>query len=119
MIRTIILASALLLSGSAKLHAAASGYSYEDGNGLVQLCQGDSNFDRGVCHSYLVGIHDAHGSFAYAGLLPAKYFCPPDGVEVGVLKEAFLTYASSRPENLHRTASSLAIDAFRIAFPCS
>jgi len=119
MIRAIILASAMLLAGSAQLRAADSGYSYEDGNGLVSLCQGDSNFEWGVCHSYLVGIHDAHGSFAFAGLLSAKRFCPPEGVEVGVLKEAFLTYASAHPDKLHRTASSLVIDAFGIAFPCN
>jgi len=118
MTRAIILASAILFAYG-QAHAEASGYSYEDGNGLLRVCEGESNFELGVCHSYLVGIHDAHGSFAYAGLLTAKRFCPPDGVEVGVLKDAFLAYAGARPENLHRTASSLVIDAFRIAFPCN
>jgi len=112
----IVSAALLLCCGSA---VAASGYSYEDGNGLAQLCQGDTNFDRGVCHSYLIGIHDAHGSFAHAGLLATRHFCPPEGVEVGVLKQAFLAYADAQPETLHRTASSLVIDAFRIAFPCN
>jgi len=118
MIRITILAS-LLLVNIAQVQAAASGYSYEDGSGLLQACNGDSNFDLGVCHSYLIGIHDAHGSLAYSGLLPTKRFCTPEGAEVGVLKEAFMTYASTHPENLQRTASSLVIDAFGIAFPCN
>jgi len=117
MIRAIILASALL-AGCGQAHAAASGYSYEDGRGLMKICLGESNFELGVCHSYLVGIHDAHGSFVHAGSMPKKVFCTPDGVEVGVLKEAFLTYAVAHPEELQRTASSLVIDAFRLAFPC-
>ena len=108
---------ALLLACGQAL-AAGSGYSYEDGEGLLELCRGESNFERGVCHSYLIGIHDAQGSFAHAGLLSAKSFCTPDGIEVGVLKEAFLTYAGNHPEILHRTASSLVVDAYRIAFPC-
>lgn len=117
MSRKIILTAALLLCfGQAP--GAGIGYSYEDGNGLRRLCQGDNNFDWGVCHSYLVGIHDAHGSFALSGLLAEKRFCTPEGIEVGVLKEAFLTFAESNPETLHRTASSLVIDAYRIAFPC-
>ncbi len=118
MTRAIILAAALLLA-CGQAAADSSGYSYEDGEGLLKACQGDSNFDLGVCHSYLVGIHDAQGSFVHAGLLTGKSFCLPEGVEVGALKEAFLTYAGARPENLHRTASSLVIDAFRIAFPCN
>lgn len=117
MIRAIILASALLASFG-QAHAAASGYSYEDGKGLLDVCMGETNFELGVCHSYLVGIHDAQGSFVHASLLSKKYFCTPEGVEVGVLKEAFLTYAVAHPENLRRTASSLVIDAFRLTFPC-
>ena len=118
MSKAIILASAIIL-GFGQAHAAASGYSYEDGNGLLKACRGDSNFDLGVCHSYLVGIHDAHGSFAYSGLLPDRHFCTPDGVEVGVLKDIFLSYAREQPQDLKRTASSLVIDAFSIAFPCN
>ena len=98
--------------------AAGSGYSFTDGHGLLRLCKGEANFDSGACHSYLAGIHDAHGSLDHSGVLTEKSFCTPEGVEVGVLKEAFLTYAATRPELLQRTASSLAIDAYRIAFPC-
>lgn len=118
MTRKIILATVLLL-GFGQAPGAGIGYSYEDGNGLLRLCRGDNNFDRGVCHSYLVGIHDAHGSFAHSGQLAEQHFCAPDGVEVGVLKQAFLIYAEARPAFLHRTASSLVVDAFRIAFPCA
>ena len=116
--RTMFLTIALLIcSGHAP--AAGTGYSYEDGNGLLRLCRGDNNFDWGVCHSYLIGIHDAHGSFAHSGLLSEQRFCPPEGIEVGALKQAFLDYAESNPGVLDRTASSLVIDAYRIAFPCS
>jgi hypothetical protein len=116
MLKKIII---LFLLGGPQAVFAGSGYSYEDGRGLAGVCEGESNFDRGVCHSYLIAIHDAHGSLAYSGALGDKQFCTPEGVEVGVLKEAFLTYASNRPGDLHRTASSLVIDAYRIAFPCA
>lgn len=118
MLKKIMILLVLMLGGIQTVFAG-SGYSYEDGRGLAGVCEGDSNFDRGVCHSYLIAIHDAHGSLAYAGALGAKQFCTPDGVEVGVLKEAFLTYAGHRSDELHRTASSLVIDAYRIAFPCN
>ena len=109
----------MLSFGGVQIAVAGSGYSYEDGQGLASVCGGDSNFDRGVCHSYLIAIHDAHGSLAFSAALAEKQFCTPDGVEVGVLKDAFLTYAGNRPAELHRTASSLVIDAYRIAFPCN
>lgn len=118
MLRKILLTTVLLL-GCGQAPGAGSGYSYEDGSGLLEICRGESNFDRGVCHSYLVGIHDAHGSFSHSGLLAEKRFCTPDGIEVGSLKQAFLDYAGANPGILHRTASSLVIDAYRIAFPCA
>jgi len=51
-----------------------SGYSFEDGSGLLRLCRRGNNLDRGVCHNYLAGIHDAQGSFAHAGLLGKRHF---------------------------------------------
>ena len=72
---------------------------------MLRICQGDSNFDRGVCHSYLAGIHDAHGSFAHSRLLAEQRYCTPEGIEVGALKKALLTSAGAHPEILHRTAS--------------
>ena len=117
MSRTIILTTLLLLS-TGQAPGASSGYSFEDGNGLLRLCRGDNNLDWGVCHSYLAGIHDAQGSFAHAGLLGKRLFCTPEGIEVGALKEAFTAFADAHADELDRTASSLVIDAYRVSFPC-
>ena len=109
---------ALLFPLTVSASESAKGYSYEDGKGLLNLCQGNNNFNWGVCHSYLVAIHDVHGSFAHRGHLSRQLFCAPDGVSVGQLKRAFVDYAEQYPGSLHRTASSLVLDAYDKAFPC-
>ena len=64
------------------------------------------------CIYYLAGVQDVWSK------LDSKKYCIPDGVKLTELKEAFIKYAKKNPEKLNLAASSVAINAFKKAFPC-
>jgi hypothetical protein len=85
----------------------------QEGNSL-----GNSNVLLNVCESYLAGSVDATYTWAELGYIPKK-FCIPQAVTISQLRRIFVKYASENPERLHLKASSLSVEAFRMAFPCS
>jgi hypothetical protein len=82
------------------------------GNDLKNECQSNASItDQMYCLGYIAGVSDANKG-------TGKY-CLPPGVTQGQLKAVVSKYFNEYPENLHYTADSLIIDAFKIAFPCS
>jgi hypothetical protein len=99
---TFITITAMSVIGPAK---AATVY---DGNEILFSCkQGHLR-----CIYYLAGVQDVWND------LDSKKYCMPDGVKLAELREVFIKYAKKNPEKLNLAASSVAINAFKKAFPC-
>lgn len=63
----------------------------------------------GVTETSLVSRGDAHKVYGY---------CPPPNTSVGDMKEVFKKYLNDYPANRKYTGYSLALDAWRKAWPC-
>jgi hypothetical protein len=72
-------------------------------NGLVD------GLTTAVTETSLVSRGDAHKVYGY---------CPPSTTSVGDMKAVFIKYLNDHPDNRKYTGSSLALDAWRKAWPC-
>ena len=73
-------------------------------NGLVD------GLTMAVTETSLVTRGDAHKVYGY---------CPPVSASVGDMKAVFIKYLNDHPENRKYTGASLALDAWRKAWPCN
>ena len=110
--KTVAVAVALVL-----VSAAASAQEYigwMSGNELKRFCHGDLAVDQPICLGFALAV---------AGIVatnePVYGFraCVPDGVTVGQLTDIITKHLNDHPEYLRLTATSLAVEAFAIAFP--
>jgi hypothetical protein len=71
------------------------------------------NYDYGFCVGFIVGVLDL-GSW-----LDNQYeFCRPDDKTVEQGARVLLKYMDAHPESTHEKATTLAVAAFRTAWPC-
>lgn len=85
------------------------------GGVMLSHCVSESAY-RAVCMGYLLGIYDAHGVHVGSGM--PKYFCAPKKTDPERLREIFVKYVSEDPRRVELASASLALNAFRGAFPC-
>jgi hypothetical protein len=62
------------------------------------------------------GIFDTHGALVGSGM--PKYFCAPKRIDAEELRQIFVKYVSETPRRAELAAGSLALNAFKAAFPC-
>jgi hypothetical protein len=109
----------LLLSGLLTVLITNPGYAgYYTGSNLVSYCESELIHDQNSCRRYLSGISDAQDSFYRLEFLADRAFCIPDRVTNEQLREVFIKYADEHPQDLELVASGMAINAFRMAYPC-
>jgi hypothetical protein len=84
------------------------------GGVMLSHCVDDSPY-LPVCFGYLSGVYDMHG--VIAGPTADRYFCAgrTNAVE---LRDLFVEYVSEDPRRVDLAAASLALNAFRRAYPC-
>ncbi len=89
------------------------------GNKLMDWCDETATvLQNTYCAMYLSGIMDAESAFV-GWKVKTPHFCIPDGVSVNQVRQVFLQYMKAYPEDWHMSAGSLALNAFRQAWPCS
>jgi hypothetical protein len=109
----------LLLSGLLTVLITNPGYAgYYTGSNLVSYCESELIHDQNSCRRYLSGISDAQDSFYRLEFLADRAFCIPDRITNEQLREVFIKYADEHPQDLELVASGMAINAFRMAYPC-
>ncbi len=101
-----------------------SGYGFYTGSAVMRLCK---NTDRTEstpditnykeCVAYLAGVSDTYGMLMSLDAIP-RAICSPSKVTQEQLRQAFLKYMSANPEKWHHAATSHAVVAFAIAWPC-
>lgn len=82
---------------------------------MLSHCVNQSEY-RLICLGYLSGIFDTHGVFVGSGM--PRFFCAKD-VNAERLREIFTKYVSDDPRRNELAAASLALNAFKGAFPCN
>ena len=88
-------------------------YSSIDGNRLIEALDGHKENNRGYragyFDGYVMGVADTS-----SGIL----WCSSKNVTGGQVRKIVEKYLVSHPEELHKTADSLVVDALREPFPC-
>ncbi len=105
---------------------SAEGYFFYTGNDMMDRCK-DTGTGEGVvnaakykaCVVYLAGAMDAHETLVDWGRIPNRVICPSSGgILLEQLRQVFLNYMNAKPAKWHLSASGLALNAFREAWPC-
>ena len=91
---------------------------YYTGSNLFNYCESELVVDQNSCRRYLSGVSDAHDALYRLEFLTDRAFCIPDRATNEQLRETFINYAHEHAQDLEQVASSMAINAFSIAFPC-
>lgn len=107
------------------LTAMSAPVSAETGNDMLRNCaeflkennQIDGYFNSGVCAGFVSGVAN---TLAYArDASPATVkICIPDGFTIGQGIRILQKYLTDHPKDLHRSATALALTAYREAYPC-
>jgi Rap1a immunity proteins len=106
----------LVLVGSGALAQSAD---LSSGNSYLAGCQrfiskaSDNSFSQGTCAGAV-----AAQLFDSRFLPPEMKSCPPSEVSVSQGVRVVVTYLEANPQRLHESFQSLAILAFRTAWPC-
>ncbi len=69
------------------------------------------------CVAFLSGVIDTYGMLMILEAIP-KAVCSPGKATQEQLRQVFLKYMNANPEKWHQAATSNAIVAFAMAWPC-
>jgi hypothetical protein len=118
----------LLLCILAMPAAAIAG---DSGDELRQKCEDSSDVSFGYCFGYIRGTIEsaeyartlryetiAPESDAASAISAPPALCIPADVTLGQLQKVIAKYMDNHPDELHRSASVLTIEAVSKAFPC-
>lgn len=75
-------------------------------------------FEAGMCGGYIVGIVDGFIYAQIANPVSVRICIPDDGYTVEQGARVLTKYMDDHPEKLNLNVSTIALQAFRIAFPC-
>ncbi|MBI2801122.1 MAG: hypothetical protein HYX63_12735 [Gammaproteobacteria bacterium] len=111
----VILGAALATTG---LQVQANDEFFIDGDTLHAWCEAaDVNAGRAQCLGYLESAVDTHETLVDWKGIPPK-FCMPSNVTLDQIRLVVVKGMNEHPEELHSSASSLALRALNKAFPC-
>jgi len=100
--------------------AAALGFL--TGSDLLERCEArlseTGSIPRGnTCYGFVIGIQSAHQNFIVSGEM-SPLWCSPHNVGTSQLIRVVTKYLQEHPEDLHFWASSMVLNALKLAFPC-
>ena len=103
-----VIAALVFAAALATVDARAEFFS---GNKLHELCTDTSDFYRGLCSGFIVGVFDTKVDID---------FCTPagGGVTTRQVEDIVKKHLNVSPEQRHKPAYILVIDALTAAFPC-
>ena len=96
-----IIAAALMLPALAQAE-------FINGNDLLSRMNGDGGGPM-YAIGYIAGVSDVY----YKTLI-----CPPEGVNLGQMKDMVRSHLVTHPETRHYSADSLIVNVLKAAFPC-
>jgi Ssp1 endopeptidase immunity protein Rap1a len=120
---TILFLLALLsfaLCGNAAAHATS-------GEEMLKKCKkipDTASFDAGFCAGFVDAVLDTLNMWEASDVFEKRShdkdvrFCLPEEVTNGQILLVFVKYLEDHPEELHKPANLLLIEALRKAFPC-
>lgn len=95
------------------------------GEEILSKCQESAEaFDNGFCAGFMDATLDTLNMWEASDISKKRshdndvHFCVPDKVTNGQLLRVFVKYLEDHPEELHKPANLLLVEAFRKAFPC-
>lgn len=83
---------------------------------LAEQCRAEAAFPVTYCFAFLAGVRDTLR--AYERWLQQSEFCPPAAIKQRDLREALLRFVSGHPGAAEGQAASVAVVAFKQAWPC-
>jgi hypothetical protein len=110
-VKTTMLIVLLVLSGPT--HAR-----FYTSNQLLELCQSENVGHQNACRGFLGGVVDSVDILKAWGDLPSDYFCAPKTTSLSQLQIIYIKYSSNNPQYQDWLASSIAMNAFFLEFPC-
>jgi len=115
----LIMIVLLFSSGQAK-GVDVSAYMFA--NDLLEYCEAQISETGSVakgnaCAGYIMGIVDLYRSLVVLGHTQ-RLWCHPEKVHSNQLVRIVTKYLQEHPEDLHRPASTLVVNALIKAFPC-
>lgn len=86
--------------------------SFNNGNKVLEQCQGGTDFHNGYCLGVVAGLADAisasHG----------QQICVPNTATLGQIRDVLIQFLRQYPDIRHQPAGLLAYAALLTAFPC-
>jgi hypothetical protein len=79
---------------------------------MLELCQSEKVEHQNACRGFLGGVVDSVDILKSWGDLPSDYFCAPKTAFI------YIKYSSNNPQYQDWLASSIAMNAFFLEFPC-
>ena len=108
--RVLVLVMALMLLSN---QASSEFRHYLDGNTLAENCGANSDFRRGFCDGYIIGVVDHMEGFRSSTDLG---ICLPPNVTIDQVRAVIVKYLDNHPEKLHLPAIGLVSPAVIEAF---
>lgn len=121
--RTLLAATllSLLVCGTVRAQAAS-------GEELLKKCKGIESkptaYDNGFCAGFITATIDTLRMWEVSDYVAKRThdkdmkFCFPDNVDNGQILLVFVKYLEDHPEELHKAATLLFVEAMGRAFPC-
>ena len=92
---------------------------YLTGSKLSQLCSSPlASTAFYECHGYVAGAHDVSKEILLHLYGERAAYCIPNSIGTLQLALVVKKYLEEHPENLHKNAGGLIVNAFHEAFPC-
>jgi len=86
---------------------------------VASACSGElDKTDISFCEGLLQGVVSGHDTLITWGYLKEPVICVPGDIDTDRLAKIFVGYVAAHIERQNHTASSLAMNAFKQAFPC-
>ena len=108
--------AAIIIASLSTVANAQTLSTFESGNALFSTCTSTSALDAQYCLGFVSAVSDT--AEVYESVTKRKFYCPPDGLTAGQLRDLSLQYLSNHPEQRHLAAASLVAYSFTYAFPC-
>lgn len=122
MVRTTIVAVALLLATQPTMAQQWQGEKMWSGGWLTQVCGSRNDEDELICFGFMAGYQAGAQAEAIVRTGGAETqmvtFCKPAAADSEQMARVLVNYGRSHPENHHYDVATFAALAFRSAWPC-
>jgi hypothetical protein len=99
---------------AAILAAGPAAAGFQDGNGLLRLCNGSAG-DRLACTAYIQGASDQWNLYR---VITKSGQCGPDSLTGAQLRDVVVSYLQQHTGNLISPAAGLVVEAMAAAWKC-